>query len=348
MRLSPCGIFQDPIPAEHGAHEQPKFLGIWAAQSKRISRLFHPTTHLPSFKMSSAANHGVEYENEKGLALRPIGETAPHLLSNDPVRERSDDGSDGKDTYNVADVSPASPRASEEEDIHTSGPRGMLKRHRRPLVHLFICLLSTGWWIASLILHRKDKPWVVPFLLWLAINLRLLTFYTGVTYVTKPIKWTWQNTAVRAQRLVPEKFQTLAGAAIAVVAMLLGAFVSEETADNTRANRAVSIFGLIVILFVFWATSKHRSAVRWRTVIVGMLAQYIIGLFVLRTQTGYDIFKFIADLAGELLGFAKDGVAFMVGTETANTGNFFWGVIPAIVFFISLVQVSLLNTFPMT
>lgn len=121
---------------------------------------------------------------------------------------------------------------------------------------------------------------------------------------------------------------------------MVGAFVSEETADNTRANRAVSIFGLAVILFAFWATSRHRRAVNWRTVIVGMLAQYIIGLFVLRTQTGYDIFKFIADLAGELLGFAKAGVAFMVGEETANTGNFFWGVIPAIVFFISLVQVS--------
>ena len=281
-----------------------------------------------------------EHSNEKGLALRPIGETAPHLLQNDPQRQESNDD-DSKDTYNGynADVSAVSP-PPEEEHMHESGFRGQLRRHRRPLTHLFICLLSTGWWIASLVLHRNDKNWVIPFLLWLAINLRLLTFYTGVRFISEPLKWGWQHTAVPAQRLVPERFQTLAGAAIAIAAMLVGAFVSEETADNTRGNRAISILGLAVILFVFWASSKHRHAVNWRTVIVGMLSQYIIGLFVLRTQTGYDIFKFIADLAGLFLGFAKDGVAFITSKEQANTPNFFWGVIPAIVFFISVVQVS--------
>lgn len=62
-----------------------------------------------------------------------------------------------------------------------------------------------------------------------------------------------------------------------------------------------------------------------------MLAQYIIGLFVLRTGVGYDIFKWIADRAGDLLGFAKDGVAFLTNEATANLGMFFFGVIPAII-----------------
>ena len=62
-----------------------------------------------------------------------------------------------------------------------------------------------------------------------------------------------------------------------------------------------------------------------------MLAQYIIGLFVLRTGVGYDIFKFIADRAGDLLGFAKDGVAFLTNPDVANLGMFFFGVIPAII-----------------
>lgn len=104
------------------------------------------------------------------------------METSNPHRAESHD--DIKDTYDTnAGVYAASPPPDDEEKP-MSGARGMLKRHRRPLVHLFICLLSTGWWIASLILHRKDKPWVVPFLLWLAINIRLLTFYTGVRFIS--------------------------------------------------------------------------------------------------------------------------------------------------------------------
>lgn len=216
---------------------------------------------------------------------------------------------------------------------------GRFSRHRKHLVRLTVGIVFTGWWIASVVLHRHDMNWVVPFLLWLAIMLRLITLYVPVSLVTRPILAIWQHAANMFDRLVPERYRTITGAVVAIAVILVGTFVSEETADNTRQNRGVSILGLVVILFGFWATSKHRQAVKWRTVIVGMLAQYIIGLFVLRTGVGYDIFKFIADRAGDLLGFAKDGVAFITNTATANLGMFFFGVIPAIIFFISLVQV---------
>lgn len=71
--------------------------------------------------------------------------------------------------------------------------------------------------------------------------------------------------------------------------ILIGAFASPESRDNTRANRAVSLFGLVVILFVLWATSKHRSMIRWHTVIVGMLVQFIVALFVLRSRAGCQL-----------------------------------------------------------
>jgi CNT family concentrative nucleoside transporter len=70
-----------------------------------------------------------------------------------------------------------------------------------------------------------------------------------------------------------------------------------------------------------------------------MLSQYIIGLFVLRTGVGYSIFSFIAARAGDFLGFAKDGVAFLTNPDVASLPMFFFGVIPAIIFFISVVQV---------
>lgn len=222
---------------------------------------------------------------------------------------------------------------------HATGRFAVFYRHRRILTHLFIFCLFTGWWIASLILHRDDKNWVVPFLLWLAITLRLVFFHVSIRYVSGPIRWTWQHTAVVIYNMIPEKFRTLAGAAVTIATILVGSFASEETEDNTRENRAISLFGMALILFFFWATSKARNRINWRTVIAGMLAQYIIGLFVLRTQVGYDIFRFVADRAGDLLSFARDGVAFLTDPKTAATLSFFFSVIPAIIFFISLVQV---------
>ncbi|EQL03277.1 inner membrane transport protein yeiJ [Ophiocordyceps sinensis CO18] len=215
----------------------------------------------------------------------------------------------------------------------------ILRRHGRVLIHLFTFLLFTGWWIASLILHRRDKNWVVPFLLWLAISLRLLFFHVSIRHVSGPIRWVWQHSAVVIHDAVPSRFRSLAGGAAAIAVILVGSFVSEESADNTRANRAISLFGMAVIIFVFYITSAARSRINWRTVIVGMLSQYVIGLFVLRTTVGYDMFKFIADRAGDLLGFSKEGVTFLTTRDVAELHWFLIGVIPAIIFFISLVQV---------
>ena len=68
--------------------------------------------------------------------------------------------------------------------------------------------------------------------------------------------------------------------------MLVGGFASPESQDNTRSNRAISLFGLAVIIFVLWATSRDRKRIKWHTVIVGMLVQFLVALFVLRSGAG--------------------------------------------------------------
>lgn len=59
----------------------------------------------------------------------------------------------------------------------------------------------------------------------------------------------------------------------------------------------------------------------------------------LRTKCGYDVFNFISTLARELLGFAKDGVAFLTNTDVANMGMFFFSVLPAVAFFVAFVHI---------
>lgn len=117
------------------------------------------------------------------------------------------------------------------------------------------------WWIAALILHRDDRGWIVPFLLWLFITIRIITFYVPVSIIMKPTRTVWKHTAVRVHDLIPAKLRKPLAAAGTIAVMLIGAFVSEESADNTRANRAVSLFGLAVMVAVLYATSRNRSKV---------------------------------------------------------------------------------------
>ena len=235
----------------------------------------------------------------------------------------------------------ADPEAQDQATGYkNSGWYRMYRRHRRNGVHLFIFLLTTGWWIATLILHRHDKNWIIPFLLWLFICMRLFFWHVPSHKFASVFKWAWRHTALVIYDFIPAKFRTLAGASLVVGVILIGSFVSDEYENNTRENRAISLLGLALIILVFWATSRSRSRVNWRTVIGGMLCQYVIGLFVLRASAGYSIFRFIADLATSLLGFAQQGVTFLTDDTVPKLPWFFIGVIPAIIFFISLVQVA--------
>ncbi|KAL2257155.1 hypothetical protein VTK26DRAFT_592 [Humicola hyalothermophila] len=197
------------------------------------------------------------------------------------------------------------------------------------------------WWIYGLVFfrHTDGKGWLIPTLLYIAFVVRLVTLWIPARLVLIPARWIWVRTVVKVYDIIPAKLHQPLAAVGSLGVFLVGTFVPEETGDNTRANRAISIFGLIVMLFLLTITSRNWKAIPWHTVIGGMLTQFVIAVFVLRTKAGYDIFKFISDMAGKLLGFAGDGLAFLTDADwVAATGWFLTGVVPAIIFFIALVQ----------
>jgi CNT family concentrative nucleoside transporter len=259
---------------------------------------------------------------EKGQVADDVVYSTENALEKSVIAENTTSNSDGEDAGQGSAKRPWHRRVV----------------HYKPLVHGIIWLLFTGWWIAGLILHRDDLGWLIPFLLYLAITLRIIFFYLPISTLTQPMYFVWSNTATPFVRLIPENIRIPAAAALAIAVILTGAFASPESADNTRGNRAVSLFGLAVLIFVLWLTSRDRKKIVWHTVIVGMLVQFIIALFVLRTKAGYDIFNFISILARQLLQFAGDGVAFLTTTSVASLTWFLISVIPAIIFFVSLVQ----------
>ncbi|KAH8888124.1 hypothetical protein GQ53DRAFT_749374 [Thozetella sp. PMI_491] len=225
-------------------------------------------------------------------------------------------------------------------DVAESGQRSRratILRILWPVFHLVTFMLFTGWWIAGLILHRYDLGWLIPFLLWLAITFRLLTLYVPTKYMTKPIVIIF-NAVIRGPASnIPEKWRLPLGAAGAWAVIAVATFATPDSAGNSRTDRVVSFFGLHIFLFIFYITSANRSIINWQAVIVGMLAQFILGLFVLRTKAGTDIFSFIAFLAKSLLGYSKNGTSFLTDADTADLPWFFISVVPPIIFFVAFI-----------
>ena len=187
-------------------------------------------------------------------------------------------------------------------------------------------------------MHRYDYGWLIPFLLYLCITLRVIFNFVPVRYVMRPVRWVWGQTATRVYDLIPPRFRVWAAALGTVAVICIGSFVPAESVDNTRGNRAISLLGLAVFLAILYATSKDRRRIPWHTVVGGMLTQFIIAVFVLKTQAGYDIFNFISYLARAFLGYADDGLRFLTSQDTVDLHYFITNVVPAIIFFIAVTQ----------
>jgi concentrative nucleoside transporter, CNT family len=196
------------------------------------------------------------------------------------------------------------------------------------------------WWIFGLVKrrHTEGLGWLKPTLLYLAICMRYIFWLVPSRLAMTPIRLVWQNTAGRVYQATPSKLRQPLAAGVTVTVFLIGTFVPEETGDNTRASRAISIFGLVVMITLLAGSSRDFKRIPWHTVIGGMLTQFVIAVFVLRTQAGYDIFNFVSEMARTLLGFAMDGLAFLTFDGIRDIHWFLTGVVPPIIFFIALVQ----------
>merc|ERR1719376_931227 len=63
----------------------------------------------------------------------------------------------------------------------------------------------------------------------------------------------------------------------------------------TDPQQLQSLLGVMSILFVCVVFSKHPNDISWRPVLWGLLLQFVFGLLVLRTDTGFSVIKSVGD-----------------------------------------------------
>ncbi len=100
--------------------------------------------------------------------------------------------------------------------------------------------------------------------------------------------------------------------------------------------RALSGFGLFVMIGIAWLASNDRRAFPWQTVLFGVGAQLGLALLLLRTPVGRAFFAAVNGVAEAILSVTEAGSRFIFGSLYDVGPSFLMTVFPIIIFMGSL------------
>ncbi|MBQ9738870.1 MAG: NupC/NupG family nucleoside CNT transporter [Alphaproteobacteria bacterium] len=112
----------------------------------------------------------------------------------------------------------------------------------------------------------------------------------------------------------------------------------------------MGIIGIVFILGLCFLLSNNKKNINYRTVCVGLILQFLIAFFVLKTSVGQSIFKSLGNGIQKILNFAVEGGNFVFGfltdrpeklTEVLGAGAdfvFALTLIPVLIFVMVLVN----------
>lgn len=104
-------------------------------------------------------------------------------------------------------------------------------------------------------------------------------------------------------------------------------------------NIVYGILSLIVIIGLSYILSTDRKAIKWRTVIAGLLGQFILIAFVLKVPIGQKILETLANCVNNIILMGMEGVTFVFGNLTEGPMIFAISVLSLIVFTSALISV---------
>ena len=102
------------------------------------------------------------------------------------------------------------------------------------------------------------------------------------------------------------------------------------------------ITGMIFLIFIAFLFSKNRKAIKWKTVFIGLTAQLLLAVGVLKVDFIQQIFEFFGKIFVKTLDFTMEGSTFLLG-DMMNVESFgyvfLFQVLPTVIFFSALTSV---------
>jgi len=121
---------------------------------------------------------------------------------------------------------------------------------------------------------------------------------------------------------------------LAVVAGL-ATWIALDT--SKRPEQLISGAGYIVFVFGLFLTSKHPDRVIWRPILWGSLIQLCFGMFILRTEAGFQAFNWTGNIVQTFINYVDAGVEFVYGESWADH-SFAFKTLSVVIYFSSFIS----------
>ncbi len=102
------------------------------------------------------------------------------------------------------------------------------------------------------------------------------------------------------------------------------------------------MLGMLVLILIAWIFSTDRKNISWRVVGIGLAAQAILAIGVLKVPFIQAMFEFVGKIFVKILAFSSAGAEFLLGNLLdVNTYGYIFAfqILPTIVFFSALTSV---------
>lgn len=126
-------------------------------------------------------------------------------------------------------------------------------------------------------------------------------------------------------------------------------------------ERLISLVGLVTMVLIAWLLSNNRKKINYRTVVGGLALQFLLALFILKTDIGIAIFDAARDAIQGVISLSNTGAEFVFGKEfrehffafsvlptiifmsSLSYILFYWRVLPRVVEFLARIMVKVMN-----
>ena len=99
------------------------------------------------------------------------------------------------------------------------------------------------------------------------------------------------------------------------------------------------LIGVLTIIFLAYLMSSNKSKIEWKTILLALFSQLIIGVLILKVKFFQIIFEKAGALFVKLIDFTREGTIFVFGDLlTPKTNSYIWAfeILPTVIFFSSI------------
>jgi CNT family concentrative nucleoside transporter len=190
---------------------------------------------------------------------------------------------------------------------------------------------------------KKKKQYGYEFAIFMyaIISLRLLAQHVSIShFVYTPLGQAYDASIGKATSKISPLISNIFFGGLFFVVLAICAIATPTSDYGNIGQRFQSIGGIVFFLAILYASSADRKAIKWHTVTVGLVIQLAVGLLILKTEFGVNLFSFLSRLITGFLEQSKAGLIFLFGDlSSVLPGSFGLSVLPAIVFFCSFIAI---------